>query len=208
MEIKKHHVDGHDPLLKGYSPASNPRIVNNNDHGEGSLMKSYTPPVNNKRSLIGPESFLNNEDLPYLLGTESESDEDSLNDVLLYENIDISKENPNFLLTSGSILTSNRAMSQNQKIKIMGRAKGDYGSRKQLLKRIKIVKFIALFVYFIIQIFTVPRWCKADKSIEDHTWCDNEKYPNSQIPKVSIYVSFVIESIALVTLGKAFSLIL
>jgi hypothetical protein len=202
MEIKKHRMDGHESLLKAHTPVPQTKIKLDNELGEESLTKSYSPATDINKSLIGPESILNSQDLSYFFGGEWESEEEILNEALLYENLDISKENPNFLLTSGSILTSNKAMAQNQKIKIMGRAKGDYGSRKQLLKRIKIVKFVALFIYFMIQIFAVPRWCKADKSIEDQTWCDNHKYPNSQIPKVSIYVSFVIETIALVTLGK------
>lgn len=33
-----------------------------------------------------------------------------------WEEIDVSKENPNWLLTSGSILTTDKAMASNQKI--------------------------------------------------------------------------------------------
>ena len=58
-----------------------------------------------------------------------------------WEQIDVSSENPNLLLTSGSILTTDKAMMQNQKIKLMDRAKADFLKYKSLLKRIKIVKF-------------------------------------------------------------------
>ena len=120
-----------------------------------------------------------------------------------YEDIDISKENPQMLLTSGSILTSYKAMSQNQKIKIMGRAKETYLAHKGVLKKVKIAKIIALTVFFLIQVFSVPRWCKADHSITDHTWCNSKSHPNSNIPKLSIYITFPVEMAALVLLSKS-----
>jgi hypothetical protein len=73
---------------------------------------------------------------------------------------------------------------------------------KHLLKRIKIAKFAALLVFFIVQIFIVPRWCKADDSISDKTWCNRDKYQNSQIPNIDIPISFTIEMFALIILGK------
>lgn len=93
-------------------------------------------------------------------------------------------------------------MAQNQKIKIMGRAKESYLKYKGLLRKVKIAKIISLVVFFLIQIFSVPRWCKENEAITDKTWCDNHNYPNSNIPKISIYISFPIEMIALMVLGK------
>jgi len=87
-----------------------------------------------------------------------------------YDDIDISKENPNLLLTSGSILTSTKAMYQNQKIKIMGRVKDSYLGHKELLKKVKIAKLAALFVFFVIQVFSIPRWCKADSTISGNSY--------------------------------------
>ena len=81
---------------------------------------------------------------------------------------------------------------QNQKIKIMGRTKDSYLKHKGVLKKIKVVKFIALTVFFIIQVFTVPRWKRGQKidfALED-----------SGIPKVSNYISFPVELIALTTI--------
>ena len=99
--------------------------------------------------------------------SENESDTYLIHD---WEVIDVSTENPNLLLTSGSILTTDRAMQQNQKIKIMDRAKEDYLKYKDVNKRLKIAKFIALFFFFLIQIFSVPRWCIDNKDIKDETW--------------------------------------
>jgi hypothetical protein len=96
------------------------------------------------------------------------------------------------LLTSGSILTSTKAISQNQKIKIMGRTKVTYLKHKSVLKKIKVAKFLALTVFFIIQVFTVPRW-KRGKKIEF-------ALEDSGIPKMSIYISFPVELIALITI--------
>ena len=118
-----------------------------------------------------------------------------------WEQIDVSSENPNMLLTSGSILTTDKAMMQNQKIKLMDRAKEDFLKYKSTLKRLKISKFWALFVFFAVQIFSVPRWCWNNENITDEVWCDRENYPNSNIPKISIYYSFPIEMISLIILA-------
>lgn len=74
----------------------------------------------------------------------------------------------------------------------MGRTKETYLKHKGVLKKIKVAKIIALTAFFIIQIFTVPRWRRGkevDFALED-----------SGIPKMSIYVSFPVELIALITI--------
>ena len=92
-------------------------------------------------------------------------------------------------------------MIQNQRIKIRNRAKESYGRNKAWVKRIRYTRYCALFVFFAIQAFTIPRWWLIDDGIADKTWWDNDIYPNFDIPKVSIYVSYPIEMLAAIIIG-------
>ena len=61
-------------------------------------------------------------------------------------------------------------MIQNQRIKIMSRAKSNSSKHKAWMKRIAYVKYGAITTFYVIQAFMIPRWCLVDDSIADKTW--------------------------------------
>ena len=125
---------------------------------------------------------------------ELDDDSGSLLDITDKTDIYVEYEkNKNLYLSSGSILTSNRAMIQNQRIKLKERSKDISEAQYARLKNLKFLRYITMFVFFAVQMLTVPRWWLIDDNIKDKTWCDNDIYLNFDIPKISIYVSYPIE---------------
>ena len=94
------------------------------------------------------------------------------------------EKNRNLYLSSGSILTSNRALIQNQRIKVTERSKNISDLQYSRLKRVKYVQYVAMIVFFGVQMLEIPKWWLDNQSIEDKTWWDNVTYPNFDIPKL------------------------
>lgn len=67
-------------------------------------------------------------------------------------------KNKNLYLSSGSILTSNRALIQNQRIKLKERSRDMDETQYARLKNLKFLRYVTMFVFFGVQILTVPRW--------------------------------------------------
>ena len=79
-----------------------------------------------------------------------------------------------------------------------------------MYRKVRWLKLLALAFIIIHSFFEIPPWCVDHKGIKDvsftqpndkMTYCDNDIYPNSGIPKLNRIVSGVLEILALIVIN-------